>query len=203
MQWCCAVACAANFSFSRLLETHNHQLADVIGNLASRTMAKAFFPSEDGVANLPLCPTSFHHLNSKLTEEDTRFIHELIELPTIVHEQYDNCDYAKVVTSCLTVMHSANSYFSTNAPWKLVKKEKKSVIVQPGDPERLGVILYNCLEALRLVGLLLQPIMPQASHRLLSRLGVKDDCRSINFIKYGIRPNGDVLGNLNVRTLTT
>jgi methionyl-tRNA synthetase len=53
------------------------------------------------------------------------------------------------------------------APWALDKEEK--------DRPRLSTVLYQALESLRLIALLLAPFMPSTSERMWSQLGIEED----------------------------
>lgn len=76
-------------------------------------------------------------------------------------------------------MLQTNRYVSDTEPWNLVKNP---------DPESrilLNLVIYNCAEALRIAGILLQPIMPTKAALLLNELGVKEDRRTIDFAVKG------------------
>ena len=59
------------------------------------------------------------------------------------------------------VLGDTNAYFAEQAPWVLRKT----------DVERMNTVLYVTLEVLRIVAILAQPVMPQATGALLSTLG--------------------------------
>lgn len=61
-------------------------------------------------------------------------------------------------------MIQANKHFAENEPWKMAKQSQ--------DKERLDTVLYYSLEACRVAGILLQPVMPTKMDLLLTRLGV-------------------------------
>jgi methionyl-tRNA synthetase len=69
--------------------------------------------------------------------------------------------YLQVVWKLVT---RANRYVEENAPWALAKNN---------DLERLGSVLYNLSEALRLIGLYLYPVMPTTSQKIWEALGRK------------------------------
>ena len=66
------------------------------------------------------------------------------------------------------------------APWNLSKKK---------DDEKYAValhwVIFNCLEALRITGILLQPIIPTKAKLLLDELRVSEDRRTLAFAKRG------------------
>lgn len=61
-------------------------------------------------------------------------------------------------------MIQANKHFAENEPWKMAKQSQEK--------ERLDTVLYYSLEACRVAGILLQPVMPTKMDLLLTRLGV-------------------------------
>jgi methionyl-tRNA synthetase len=63
----------------------------------------------------------------------------------------------------LALVDATNRFIEVTAPFKLAK--------DPTQRDRLGTILYNCAEALRLALVYLAPIMPQTSPRGLTQLG--------------------------------
>jgi methionyl-tRNA synthetase len=65
------------------------------------------------------------------------------------------------------VVAEANRYFAGEAPWALAKT----------DPPRQRTVLYVTAEVVRQVAILTQPVMPEASAKLLDILGIPDDQR--------------------------
>ena len=66
------------------------------------------------------------------------------------------------------VLAAANRYISAQEPWKLKKT----------DAERMSVVLAVVLEVVRIVTLLVQPVMPESTARILDLLGVDADART-------------------------
>jgi methionyl-tRNA synthetase len=73
------------------------------------------------------------------------------------------------------VVAEANRYFAGEAPWALAKT----------DPARQKTVLYVTAEVVRQVAILTQPVMPEASSKLLDSLGIPQDTR--NFASLGTR----------------
>ncbi|PIE00177.1 MAG: methionine--tRNA ligase subunit beta [Acidobacteria bacterium] len=71
----------------------------------------------------------------------------------------------------------ANRYIVANEPWKLAKDEALA--------ERLDTVLYNILESLRLLTLVVQPVMPGASARMAEGLGLALDSDLLNSLTTG------------------
>ena len=66
------------------------------------------------------------------------------------------------------VVADANRYFAGQEPWALKKT----------DPKRMETVLHVTAEVLRVIGILVQPYMPQAAAKLLDLLAVPAAQRS-------------------------
>ena len=78
------------------------------------------------------------------------------------------------------IVAAANRYVNSQKPWHLAKLDR----------QRLATVLYNLLESLRVIGLLLQPVVPVAAARLLDQLSVPRDKRSFSAIADAPLPSG-------------
>jgi methionyl-tRNA synthetase len=65
------------------------------------------------------------------------------------------------------VVAETNRYFAAQAPWALKKT----------DPARMETVLWTTAEILRVIGLLIQPIMPESGGKLLDLLAVPAEAR--------------------------
>jgi methionyl-tRNA synthetase len=141
-----------NFSWESMVERHNADLANGLGNLASRVLAMlgSYF---DGVVPEP---------------GDGGEAGDLPEVIADAVRRYDEHMLAVQLHSALAavwdIVDRANGYLVEKEPWKLAK-----------DPERreeLAGVLYASAELLRALAVLIQPIMPGAAERLWEQLGV-------------------------------
>ena len=69
----------------------------------------------------------------------------------------------EAIAKIWTLVDELNNYITTQEPWVLAK--------DPADQERLATVLYNSLEGLRSLAVLLAPIMPKATTRLWASIG--------------------------------
>jgi methionyl-tRNA synthetase len=138
----------------RMVELVNNDLANTIGNLVNRSiaMARKWF---DGVPSLGNPPASDHSL-AKVCEE----IMERLDL------KYTELDFRSAAEDIILLATSANGYLSETAPWKAFKN--------PANHQKVASDIYVILEVCRWIGVLLYPILPSLSIRLLSQLGVSD-----------------------------
>jgi methionyl-tRNA synthetase len=143
-----------SFSFESMVDRHNAELANGIGNLASRVLAMlaSYF---DGEVPAP----------GDGGEES--------DLPTVVAEAARRADEEMLAvrpTAALGAVYDvvarANRYMVERSPWTLAK-----------DPSRRGElegILYASAEVLRALAILLSPVMPAAAARLWEQLGIPE-----------------------------
>jgi methionyl-tRNA synthetase len=80
------------------------------------------------------------------------------------------------------MLGAANRYFSAQEPWVLRKSEAAA------DHERFGTVLYTTLEVVRIAALLIQPVMPDSSAKLLDLLGQHCDARQFSAIATRLAP---------------
>jgi len=67
----------------------------------------------------------------------------------------------------LRAVFACNQYIDAQAPWALRKT----------DPERMTAVLVTLVEAIRLLAIAIQPVVPASAARLLDQLGVRADRR--------------------------
>jgi methionyl-tRNA synthetase len=127
------------------------ELANEYGNLASRTLAM-IDRYRDGNVTKPSSPpplsTSFDGL------ADT------------VCGRLDRIDITGALDEIWQRVRTLNAFVAAEEPWKLAKDEAEA--------EHLDAVLYALAEGLRVVSILLQPWIPDATAKLLDALGVED-----------------------------
>jgi len=140
-----------NFSWESMVERHNADLANGLGNLASRILAM-LASSFDGAVP-----------DGSGQEED---------LPAVIEDavrRYDEHMSAVALTQALAdvweVVGRANGYLVEKAPWTLAKEASRR--------DELAAILYASAETLRILAVLIRPIMPGAAQRLWNQLGIE------------------------------
>lgn len=92
----------------------------------------------------------------------------------IVREHYNSYNFYKGIDQIITTLHLTNLFFETLRPWELKKSNNKQL---------LNGCLCITLETLRVCAILLQPIIPQLTNQLLTKINVSNTKRDWNSLK--------------------
>jgi methionyl-tRNA synthetase len=143
----------ADFVHARFIESYNANLANTVGNCFNRVagMIKRYF---DGV--VPVA-----------ARQPEAFDIEVLRLYAAAREKGQAYQFDKMIASGLAIFRAIDQYVNLTEPYRLIK--------QPENKQRVGEILYACLDALRLGALVLWPVMPDNMSLLLKNLGCLDD----------------------------
>ncbi len=143
-----------NFSWESMTDRHNADLANGLGNLASRVLAMVA-SSFDGRVPEPTVEGAGGDLPEVVADAVRRYDEHMLGVRP--HEG---------IAAVWDIVTRANRYLVEKEPWKVAKDD--------GRVEELGSILYAATETLRILAILIQPIMPGASERLWEQLGVAE-----------------------------
>lgn len=164
------------YSEDALANRINIDLANDFGNLLSRTtaMINKFL---EGTVPAP--------------GEGTEFDQELIDLakaaPGQVEELMDKLEFSNALAVIWKVVNKANKYIDDAAPWSLNK--------DPEGREKLGTVLYNMVEIIRLTTVMCTPMMPTLPEKVWPQLGIGDkkEIHGWNSLGWGHFPAGTVI----------
>ena len=137
-----------------VVERINSDLANILGNLVSRTisMSNKYFDGEIR--------------NPKVSEPvDEELIALALETPKRVEKKMDELRVGDAIDEIFALLRRSNKYIDETTPWILGKDENKK--------ERLATVLYNLLESIRFAAVLLESFMPQTGEKILDALGTK------------------------------
>ena len=93
-----------------------------------------------------------------------------------VFAEVDDLSLNQVLARVMDVVGEINGYLERTAPWREAKV---------GHEERVATILYTASEALRLVSVLLQPVLPERTAELWRRLGWQPPARLGDALSWG------------------
>ena len=140
-------------SWELVAERYNSELANVLGNLVSRTVAmivKYFGGRVQRAAAQEEAP-------------DAEFKETIAGVAAKVKTKADSLHIADAITEIFTLFRRANKYIDETMPWALAKDEGKKA--------RLNDVLYNLSEAIQTGASLLDSFMPETSAKILSAFG--------------------------------
>lgn len=173
-----------DYTDDKVAKLLNAELADSLGGLLNRCTAPALNPAQ---VHPVFCPSSFPFERSeqgRAVAEDYQMLDAVRSLESTVEQHYEDMRFYKALEAITACVKQTNGFLQRHAPWKLNRQD--SVERQWQD-----TIIHVALECLRVYGILLQPVIPQISNKLLSKLGAKPTERSwamLNFLPrfYGL-----------------
>jgi methionyl-tRNA synthetase len=172
-----------SFSFDALVQRYDADLANGLGNLASRTlsMIHRYFNGQVPYPSAKISHSSADEAVAKLAEE---VIQQFAQ-------QFDDFQFSRALETAWTLVAAVNKYIVENEPWVLAehKDEEKRA--------RLATVLYTSAEALRVVAALVHPVLPAATTRLWRQLGLGEiQSFHVRELKWGQLPLGTKLGQV-------
>ena len=170
-----------SFSFDALVQRYNADLANGLGNLASRTltMIKRYFNSE-----IPRQSPRVEAGDSAVAELATKVIGGY-------NAFFDQQQFSRALEAAWVLVAAVDKYIVENAPWSLGEKTDEA------SRNRLATILYTSAEALRIVTALSHSVIPDATAKIWSQLGLGNIQKfDLSGLKWGELPPGTKLENV-------
>ena len=160
-------------SYENIIARYNADLANNLGNLVSRTvaMSKKYFdgkimPQFEGEFDADLRDCAFKCVKS-------------------FKEKMDTFHTADALAEIFALSRRANKYIDETMPWALAKDESQK--------DRLGGVLYNLIETIRFIAVMLRPFMPQTAESIFAQINAKE--RSWDSVSgFGLTEEGSFVG---------
>jgi methionyl-tRNA synthetase len=149
-----------SFSFDALVQRYNSDLANGLGNLASRTltMINRYFKGE--------VPYPSHNAARRRADDVIeRTAHDVIEEYNALFDQFQ---FSKALEVAWSLVAAVDKYIVENEPWALGEKQDED------SRSRLATVLYTSAEALRIVTALAHPVIPDSTTKIWKQLGLGD-----------------------------
>jgi methionyl-tRNA synthetase len=168
-----------SFSYDALIDRYNADLANGIGNLASRTltMIHQYFDGR--------IPASVG---------DPEVAASAARTTGRVNDHFDEFDFTRGIEAVLAFVSEIDKLIVERAPWKLVKARA----ADPAAGEKLSETLYTAAESLRLICGWLYPVMPTAMAKIWKQLGMDASLDSVgaDLLVWGKLPPGQTVGKV-------
>ena len=165
------------FSYDALVGRYNSELANGLGNLASRTLAMikqyrdGVIPEAAVAADHPLAVAAVSAIESAL-------------------KCFEAFEFSKGLEAIWAMLSGVDRFIVEQAPWKLAKSP------EPAAPQALNDALYASAETLRIAVALLHPVLPESTANIWAQLGMTQplETLAINDLKWGQLQSGQTIG---------
>ena len=163
-----------SITYKTIIERYNSDLANTLGNLVNRTIAMSgkYF---DGKVMSP-------EWEEEIDDELKKAAANMVES---VDKYINSYRMADAVEAVMNFAKRCNKYIDETTPWALAKDESKK--------GRLGTVLYNLLESIRYIAVLLSPFMPDTSKAIFEQMNCDENSYD-SLSQFGVLKPGTVVG---------
>lgn len=167
-----------SFSYDALIQRYNSDLANGLGNLASRTLTmihqyrKGLVPASDGLGDIAA--------SARRTTD-------------VTIENFNHFNFSKALETIWAFISVIDKFIVDRAPWKLAKE------TDPHSQTLLDETLYTAAEALRIICGWLYPVMPESTAKIWAQLGMTAPIENITLadLHWGKLPAGQQVGQVS------
>jgi methionyl-tRNA synthetase len=139
-----------SFSFDALVNRYNSDLANGLGNLASRTLNMIQQYRNGLVPDAPY---------------DETIVERSRDIIESAQEAYDRFEFSKALELIWSYISVLDKFIVERAPWKMAKDPAKALL--------LDETLATIFESLRQICMLVYPVIPHASQKIWEQLGIE------------------------------
>ena len=163
-----------SFSYDALVNRYNSDLANGLGNLASRTLS--MIQQYRGGAVPEGSDAEIADLAARTIEATGK--------------AFDRFEFSRGIEAVWGLISAVDKFIVLQAPWKLARQPEAAV--------KLDTTLYTAAEALRIVTALLSPVLPQSAPKIWAQLGMTGSVEDVRFdsLAWGQLPPGQKIGEV-------
>jgi methionyl-tRNA synthetase len=165
------------FSYDALVNRYNSDLANGLGNLASRTLTMI------GQYRGGAIPEGSEPEIAALAGDTIR----------AVQGAFDRFEFSKGLEAVWALISAVDKFIVQQAPWKVWRQRDDA------SQKQLDTTLYTAAEALRIVAALVSPVFPQSAPKIWAQLGMTEPIESVRFdtLAWGGLPAGQKIGEVS------
>ena len=124
-----------------------------------------------------------------MSKSDKEIIYKTKELTNNLRNEMNNQNLNNYIKSVINISFLTNKYINDEEPWKLKKN----------NVEKMNNILHLSLEQIAKISILLNPIIPKATTKVLEALNVKNKSRNLSFLdRNNVLPEKIKIKDLNI-----
>jgi methionyl-tRNA synthetase len=165
-----------SFSYDALINRYNSDLANGLGNLASRTLTMIHQYREGAIPG---------GSDQAIADSATATIQA-------VEKAFERFEFSKGLEAIWGLISVIDRYIVERQPWKLARQQDG-----PSQAD-LSQTLYTAAEALRIATALVSPVLPESSAKIWAQLGMKEPLASVRLetLAWGGLPPGQAIGKV-------
>ncbi|MGI8884064.1 MAG: methionine--tRNA ligase, partial [Pyrinomonadaceae bacterium] len=177
------------FGYENLIDRANADLASGLGNLSSRTLSMITKYRSGAIPNGKIAESNY--LNAKragINPDEQELVSVLEHARDEYIRRFDVYEFSQGLETIWSVIARIDKMISDAKPWELVKDENQA--------ETLNAVLYRATETLRWLCVLLFPVMPEATGKIHTQIGLSEDIAVSNpeNLTWGELPAGTKIG---------
>ncbi|HLJ18098.1 MAG TPA: methionine--tRNA ligase, partial [Bryobacteraceae bacterium] len=167
-----------SFSYDALVQRYNSDLANGLGNLASRTLSMIH------QYRAGLIPAS---------QGDQQIARNCNAATEAALDAYEEFEFNRALEAIWSLISDIDKFIVERAPWKLARQNDVE------SQKLLDNTLYTAAETLRIVCGLLSPVLPEAAAKIRLQLGFTTPIESVRTseLDWGHLPEGQKLGKVD------
>ena len=151
-----------NYDDESISRRANADLANDLGNLIQRSCSMV----------QKNCDGIIPSISSEFNEDDLNINSNVVSLANRVEILVETLEFNKILSEIWEQISNLNKYFSDQKPWELRKNNN----------ERMQTVLFITLNNIRKIAIMLLPVMPTSSEKILNLLNINDADRTFKSI---------------------